>query len=798
MLISYNWLKEFIEISESPQEIADILTLLGLEVEGIEEYVSVLGGLKGVIVGEVLESKKHPNADKLSVCQVNIGKETVQIVCGAPNVAAGQKVPVALPGTWLYPENNEKNKFKLKKTKIRGEISYGMICSEKELGIGESHEGIMVLDTDKSAGTPLDEVVQVYKDFVFEIGLTPNRTDAMSHLGVARDLAAKLNRKIKYPNFSEIIPEGNYENPVTLEVPSPDCPYYAGVVIKNLPPNHPTPQKIKNHLNAVGQKSINFYVDLTNYSLLGVGQPLHAFDLDKIQGQKIIVRNANKEIEITTLDGKTRKALTGDLLICDEKRPLVFAGILGAVDAEVSETTTNLFIESAYFNPVRIRKTRKRLDVQTESAFRFERGTDPTFVPKGLQFFLLGLKKVFPDLEYSNFSEIKKEEFTPKNVEFSFTKAEKIAGTSLNKETVKGILKRLEMEIIKDNGEELLLAIPPYRRDVERFVDVLEEVLRVIGYNEIPETSFIPVPTTQSSEFDALYSLKNKLIQRLVGKGWQQVLNNSLMHKKYAEKNSVFIANPLGEAHSIMRPSMIFGGLENLAFSFNRQINALKIFEIGKTYRKNASYEEKYKLAFWVASKKIQLWDVPKKSYDFFTLKEIVYILLAQAGIKDFEENLLEEDKYLAYGLHFQTPYNLDLKIGQVRPSLTKEFGLKVPVYYGELNFYEYLKILKNASVITYTDTAKFPAVEKDISMLVPKNVRYEDIVRTLVKGKVKFIENISLFDYYQPDKNTISYAIRIRFRSPKRTLKDEEVNKQLQKSIELLESRLKVKVRKQ
>ncbi len=798
MLISYNWLKEFVDISESPQEIADILTLLGLEVEGIEKYVSILGGLEGVIVGEVLERKKHPNADKLSVCQVNIGKEVVQIVCGAPNVAEGQKVPVALPGTVLFPGNDEKKKFKLKKTKIRGEVSYGMICSELELGISEKHEGIMVLNTEKTAGTPLKEVIEVYEDFVFEIGLTPNRTDAMSHLGVARDLAAKLNRKLKYPDFSKILPQGNFENPVTLEVPSRDCPYYAGVVIKNLPPNYPTPEKIKNRLNAVGQKSINFYVDLTNYSLLGIGQPLHAFDLDKIQGQKIIVKNADKEIPITTLDGKTRKAQPGDLLICDENRPLVFAGILGAIDAEVSETTTNLFIESAYFKPTRIRKTRKRLDVQTESAFRFERGTDPNFVPKGLQFFLLELKKAFPDLQYSNFVEVKKDNFEPRKVDFSFVKAEKIAGTPLNREEVKGILERLEINVSEDKGENLLLSVPLYRRDVERFVDVLEEVLRVIGYNEIPETTQIPVPTTQHSEFDALYSLKNKLVQRLVGKGWQQVLNNSLIHKKYAEEDSVFIANPLGEAHSIMRPSMIFGGLENLAFSFNRQADALKLFEIGKVYRKKNSYEETYKLAFWTASRKIQRWDVSKKSYDFFTLKEIVYVLLAQAGIKEFEEVLLKNDKYLAYGLEFKTPYDLSLKIGQVKPSLAKEFGVKVPVFYAELNFLEYLKLLKQASRITYAETAKFPAIDKDISMIVPENVRYEDIVRTLIEGKIKFIENILLFDYYQIDKDKISYAIRLRFRSPKRTLKDEEVNKQLQRAIELLEGQLKVQVRKQ
>ena len=796
MLISYNWLKDYIELSESPQEIAEILTLLGLEVENIEKYESVKGKLEGIVVGEVLKKEKHPNADKLSICQVNVGAETLQIICGAPNVQEGQKVPVALVGTTIFPGNNEKNAFKLKKAKIRGVTSYGMICSEYELGLGEDQSGILVLNTDAKPGTPLNQIYKIYEDTIFEIGLTPNRTDAMSHLGVARDLSAKLKRPLKLPNLDSINPEGYYENPVTIEVPSDDCPYYAGVVIKNLPPNIKSPNIIKNRLNAVGQKDINLYVDLTNYVMLSIGQPMHAFDLDKIKGNKIIVKNATQKQTVETLDKKQREIFPGDLLICDIERPLVFAGIIGTRTAEVDENTTNIFLESAYFNPTRIRKTRKRLNVQTESAFRFERGTDPNNVPNGLKLYLYLLQQIVPNIKYSKFNEVKKSEFPRKKIMFSFQKANKIAGTTLNKNEVIETLRFLDFEILQQDKETLNISIPTYRTDVTRFVDVMEEILRVIGYNEIPEKDFIQITTKQFSPYDELYNIKNKLTHRLVGKGWQQVLNNSLIDSEFATEDTIYIANPLGKAHSILRPTLIYGGIQNLKDAFNRGLSAWKIYEIGKIYYKNNNaYNETLKIAFWCASKKIQHWQKTGEIYDFWTIKEIIYFLLQQANICDPQEKVITEHPYLAYGLQI----NDNIIIGQIKPSITKKFDVDFPIFYGEMNLQQYLEQLLHTRKNTiFKEMPKYPGTTKDISMIIPSNVSYTNIIETIIKSQVKDIEKVSLFDVYKINDNERSYAIRIFFRNPSRTLTSDEVNKRLNKIIEFIEKHLPVKVRKQ
>lgn len=799
MKISYNWLKQFIKTDWTSEETSILLTDLGLEVEGVEKFQSVKGGLEGIVVGHVLTCVQHPNADRLKVTTVDIGTGTpIQIVCGAANVAAGQKVPVATIGTTLYDADG--NSFVIKKGKIRDQESHGMICAEDELGLGTSHEGIIILDEDLIPGTTASQVFNIENDEVFEIGLTPNRADAMSHMGVARDLRAGMLQKNISTEF--ITPSvSNFridKRTLKMDVSVADAtlaPRYCGVTISGVTVK-PSPDWLQNRLKSIGITPKNNIVDVTNYVLHSLGQPLHAFDAAKIKGNKVIVKTLPAGTKFTTLDDVERTLHEEDLMICDENGPMCFAGVIGGINSGVKENTSTLFLESAYFNPVSIRKTAKRHSLSTDASFRFERGIDPTITEYALKRAANLIIELAGGEITSDITDIYPKKIEDHSVVLNFAKAAKIIGEEIPKETIKKILASLDIKINSVSEVALGLTIPHYRVDVQRDVDVIEEILRVYGYNNISFSKKLNASVANSPRNED-YKMQNVVGSLLTGLGFNEMMANSLTSPDYIklsedlkEEHNVTMLNPLSRDLSAMRQSLLFSGLEALSYNINRRATDLKFYEFGKTYHKLPSgYEEPKHLTLFVTGEKNgESWTNPQKASDFFLFKGYVTSILSRFGLDKVQSEPTTSDVF-AEGMTFTMGPEKLVHFGTVKKSIAKAFDIKQEVFYANFNWNAILKMV--GGKIKFSEIPKYPGVRRDLALLVNQSVQFDSIYKIARQTEKALLKNIELFDVYEGAKlpeGKKSYAVGFTFQDSTKTLTDVQIDKiisKLQKNFE-------------
>jgi phenylalanyl-tRNA synthetase beta chain len=799
MKISYNWIKQFITLDWEPNKVGELLTDLGLEIEGIETYQSVKGGLEGIVVGEVLTCEKHPNADKLKLTTVNVGnKEPLQIVCGAPNVAKGQKVPVALIGTTLY--TIEGDSWKIKKGKIRGEESHGMICAEDELGLGSSHDGIMVLDETIEIGTPLSQVFQVENDYVFEIGLTPNRADAMSHLGVARDLKAgclQQNKPLELitPSISAFHID-NRTLKIDVDVNDIEkAPRYCGVTISGLKVEA-SPEWLQNRLKAIGLSPINNVVDCTNYVLHELGQPLHAFDAAKVSENKIVVKTVKHGTKFISLDGVERELHEEDLMICDAEKPMCIAGVFGGIDSGVTEETTSIFLESAYFDPVSIRKTAKRHGLNTDASFRFERGIDPNITEYALKRAALLIQEIAGGEITSDVIDHYPKKIADFQVRLSFDNAKNLIGEEIPRDIIKRILTSLDIKVNNVTETGLGLTVPAYRNDVQREVDIIEEILRVYGYNNVNTTLKLNASISQTSKTED-HILQNVVGSLLASKGFNEILNNSLTSPKYIalseqlkDEFNVTMLNPLSNDLSVMRQSMLFSGLESIAFNKNRKQNDLKFFEFGKTYHQYNEREELKHLSVLVTGNKLsESWSNPKQPVSFFYFKGIITIILERLGITKFKTEPFTNDIF-SEGLKFNLGKNDLVEFGLLKKNILKHFDIDSPVFYADFNWDTILKVT-SAKPTKINAISKFPEVRRDFALLLDNKVTFESIYLLAKQTEKQILKDVNLFDVYEGEnlpKGKKSYAVSFTLLDENKTLTDKQIDKvmkALQKNFE-------------
>lgn len=790
MKISYNWLKQFIALDWSSEKTGELLTDLGLEVEGIHAFESVKGGLKGIVVGEVLECEQHPNADRLKLTKVDIGAEApVQIVCGAPNVAKGQKVPVAAVGTTLYTAEGEA--WKIKKGKIRGEESHGMICAEDEIGLGNSHDGILVLNKDLKTGTPCSEVFKIENDTVFEIGLTPNRADAMSHFGVARDLKAGLEQKNEQASLvtpsTSTFSTDNRALKMDVEVVDSDlAPRYCGVTISNIIVQD-SPDWLKNRLRSIGLNPINNIVDITNYVLHELGQPLHAFDAARIQGNKIIVKRLPKNTEFVTLDGVPRKLHEDDLMICDEEKPMCIAGVFGGIYSGVTEDTKSIFLESAYFDPVSIRKTAKRHGLNTDASFRFERGIDMYTAEYALKRAALLIKEIAGGEISSDIVDIFSKKPEDAQVFLSFDKVDKLIGEAIPRDTIKSILSSLEIKINNVTETGLGLTIPTYRVDVLREVDVIEEILRVYGYNTIGFGEKLNASTAKSEKIEN-YKVQNTVAEVLVSLGFNEIMTNSLVAPQATddEKAIVQVLNPLSAELSVLRSSMLSSGLQAVSYNTNRQKNNLRLFEFGKTYHLNPNGDrlEKQHLALYATGNRIQDdWTAEESKSDFFYLKGVIETLFERLGITDYKTNT-NTNSEIGEGIAYEYKDQLLAVFGTVANNILKKQGLKQEVLFADIQWDSLLQVLSSTE-IKYVEIPKYPEVRRDLALLVNDSVPFQKIQDLAWQTERKLLQKVDLFDVYRGKnlpQGKKSYAVSFTILDKNKTLTEKQIDKIMSK----------------
>ncbi len=794
MTISYNWLKQFINLPWDAEKTGELLTDLGLEVEGIDDFSSIKGGLEGIVIGHVLECVPHPNADRLKITKVDIGnEESLQIVCGAPNVASGQKVPVATIGTTLF--DAEGKPWEIKKGKIRGEASEGMICSEDELGLGKSHDGIMILDSKLKPGTPAAQVFEVENDKVFEIGLTPNRADAMSHWGVARDLKAGLLRhgissKLITPSSSSFrVDNRTLKMVINVENPSL-APRYCGITISNIKVES-SPTWLQNKLKSIGISPINNIVDATNYVLHELGQPLHAFDAAKIVGNTINVKTLPAGTKFTTLDGVERSLSEEDLMICDAEKPMCIAGVFGGLHSGVTEDTTSIFLESAYFDPVSIRKTAKRFGLSTDASFRFERGVDPNVTDYVLRRAAILILKVAGGQITSDLTDIYPKKIEDHQVFLHFEKANKLIGEEIPMETIKEILTSLEMKIINMTETGIGMTIPAYRNEVTRDVDVIEEILRVYGYNNIKFTqklnaSIAPVLPGED------YEVQSKIATLLTAQGYHEMLNNSLTNPTYSglsndikESYNVKILNPLSHDLSIMRQTMLYSGLETIDYNSNRNSGNLRLFEFGKTYHNfpGGKEEAKHLSLFITGMKNEGDWTRSDAKSDFFFGKGSVSVLMERLGLANYSEEISESDIF-SEGIAFKRNKETIVEFGIIKKKITKALDVDQEVFYADFNWSQVLKqiSIKNFNV---KPIPKFPGSQRDFALLIDNSISFYDLKKAALSTEKKVLTDVNLFDVYTGKslpEGKKSYAISFNFQDDQKTLTDKQVDKIMEK----------------
>ena len=808
MKISYNWIKQFLQTDWDATKTGELLTDLGLEVEGIETKEAIKGSLKGIVVGEVLTCIQHPNADRLKVTTVDLGDgNPVQIVCGAPNVAAGQKVPVATIGTLLYDDKGES--FKIKKGKIRGEESHGMICAEDELGLGTGHDGILVLDAEIKAGTPAASVFNIEVDSVFEIGLTPNRSDAMSHFGVARDLKAGLmqqdiNLELISPSVSDFHVD---ERTLRIDVEVEDreqAPRYCGITITDVTVKA-SPEWIQNRLKSIGITPKNNIVDITNYVLHELGQPLHAFDAQKIKGNKILVKTLAQDTPFTTLDGIERALSSEDIMICDaDSNPLCIAGVFGGLKSGVSESTTSIFLESAYFNPVSVRKTAKRHALNTDASFRFERGIDINMTKYALKRAALLIEEYADGKMGSDISDFFPDKIEDFQVFLSYENAYRLIGQEIPKETIKNILASLEIKINSETEGGLGLTIPSYRTDVLREADIIEEILRVYGYNNIEFSH--KLNTSISFDSNKETKIENVVANQLSSLGFNETMANSLTKPVYTtyseninEAASVAMLNPLSNDLKVMRQSLLFSGLESVAYNINRKNNSLKFYEFGKTYHKyNDAYQEDKHLTLFITGERAkESWSLPSKTSDFFYAKGVITAVLARLGIDTLKTTPSKQDVF-SEGITLGLGKMKLVEFGVIKSSLLKEFGIKQEVLFADFNWDTILKITGNKNV-KVSDLTKFPAVKRDLALLLDTKIEFKEIYNLAFQSEKNLLKEVDLFDVYEGDKlpeGKKSYAVSFLLQDKTKTLEDKQIDKIMQKLQQTFEKNLEAVLR--
>ncbi|WP_166963371.1 phenylalanine--tRNA ligase subunit beta [Yeosuana marina] len=790
MKISYNWLKQFIKIDWTPEKTGELLTDLGLEVEGIETYQSVKGGLEGIVIGKVLTCVKHPNADKLKLTTVDIGGETpLQIVCGAPNVAAGQKVPVATIGTTLYTAEGES--WTIKKGKIRGEESHGMICAEDELGLGQSHDGIMVLDETIAVGTLASEVFEIENDHVFEIGLTPNRADAMSHLGAARDLKAGLLQKdISLELITPSLSAFHVDNrllKIDVDVKNKElAPRYCGVTISGLRVGE-SPKWLQHRLKAIGLTPINNIVDATNYVLHDLGQPLHAFDAVKITGHKIEVKTVKAGTKFITLDGVERTLSEEDLMICDAEKPMCIAGIFGGINSGVSESTTSIFLESAYFNPVSIRKSAKRHGLNTDASFRFERGIDPNMTELALKRAALLIQEIAGGEVTSDIVDFYPNKIEDFQVRLSFDNAKKLIGEEIPKDIIKSILTSLEIKVNNVTETGLGLTVPAYRNDVQREADIIEEILRVYGYNNIKTTEKLNASISSSTRFED-HKIQNIVGNQLASQGFYEMLANSLTTPSYIslseelkEEHNITILNPLSNDLSVLRQSLLFSGLESVSYNLNRKQLDLKLFEFGKTYHdfNGKHIENKHLTLFSTGNQNSDSWLSSNKKSEFFYLKGTIFSILERVGISRFQESPITSDLF-SEGLELSLGKMKLVSFGLVKKSILKHFDISQEIVFADFNWDTVLDIVKRNKIL-FKAIPKYPEVRRDFALLLDDNISFKDIYSIANKTEKQLLKNVSLFDVYQGKnlpQGKKSYAVSFTLQDEHKTLTDKQIDK--------------------
>ncbi|SEE55175.1 phenylalanyl-tRNA synthetase beta subunit [Tenacibaculum sp. MAR_2010_89] len=803
MKISYNWLRQFLQVEKEAESTGELLTDLGLEVEGIEIVESIKGSLKGVVVGKVLTCEKHPNADKLNVTTVDLGGDApLQIVCGAPNVAVGQKVPVATIGTMLYNDNGEG--FKIKKGKIRGEESHGMICAEDELGLGKGHDGIMVLAENLEVGTPCAEVFEIETDYVFEIGLTPNRADAMSHYGVARDLRAGLiqqgtSLELISPSVSDFhVDERTLK--IDIEVENKELvPRYCGITITDVEVKE-SPEWIKNKLNAIGLTPKNNIVDITNYVLHELGQPLHAFDTSKIKGNKVVVKNLEEGTKFVTLDEVERELSSEDIMICDiDNNPLCIGGVFGGIKSGVTEHTTSIFLESAYFNPVSIRKTAKRHALNTDASFRFERGIDINMTEYALKRAALLIEKYAGGKLSSDVLDFYPEKLEDFQVFLSFENTYRLIGQEIPKESIKNILASLDIKINSSTEAGLGLTIPSYRVDVQREADIIEEILRVYGYNNIEFSH--KLNTSISFDSDKETKIENITANQLTALGFNETMANSLTKEDYVSlsenlnsDNNVEMLNPLSNDLKVMRQSLLFSGLESVAYNINRKQNALKFYEFGKTYHKYESgyQEDKHLTLFVTGNRTKDSWKTTTQLSDFYYLKGIVTSLLGRLGISSLKTTPVKTDVF-SEGIVLSVGKIKLVELGVVKRAILKEFSIKQEVLFADFNWQNVLKLVGNKK-LKVSDLPKFPSVKRDLALLLDNKIEFKEIYNLAFQSERKLLKEVDLFDVYEGDKlpeGKKSYAVSFLLQDESKTLADKQIDKIMQKLQQTFEKNL-------
>ena len=820
MNISYNWLKEYVDFSLTPDEVAAALTSIGLETGSVEEVQTIKGGLEGIVIGEVLTCEPHPNSDHMHVTTVNLGAgDPVQIVCGAANVAAGQKVVVATLGTKLYDGDEC---FTIKKSKLRGVESNGMICAEDEIGIGTSHEGIIVLPADAVPGTLAKDYYNIKSDYVLEVDITPNRADACSHYGVARDLYAYLKQNgyetsLRRPSDKAFAVD-NHELPIAIEVKDAAlCPRYAGVSVKGVTVKE-SPEWLKDKLSTIGLRPINNIVDITNYILHAYGQPLHCFDADKVKGGKVIVRTLAEGTPFVTLDEVERKLSDKDLMICNAEEPMCLAGVFGGLESGTTEATKNVFIESAYFNPTSIRKSARRHGLNTDASFRFERGIDPNITIYALKQAALLIKELAGGTIAMDICDVYPAPIEDFKVELKYDYVNSLIGKEIPADTVKSIVTSLEMKIEDENAEGITLNIPPYRVDVQRPCDVVEDILRIYGYNNVEIPTALKSSLTTKGKEDRSHRLQQLVAEQLVGCGFNEILNNSLTKAAYYDGNETFksenlvnLMNPLSNDLNVMRQTLLFGGLESIAHNANRKSADLRFFEYGNCYYYNkerkdaekvlACYSEDYHLGLWLTGKRVSgSWAHADEDASVYELKAYVENIFARLGLnlRSVVVGNLTDGIYSAALSYHTRGGKLLATVGIVSKKITKAFDIDNEVYYADINWKNLLQAIKSVKV-SYTELSKFPSVKRDLALLLDKNVQFADIERIAYECERKLLKAVELFDVYEgknlePGKK--SYAVSFILQDEEKTLNDKQIDKIMSKLIASYEKQLGAKLR--
>ncbi len=820
MNISYNWLKEYLDFDLQPEEVSAALTSIGLETGGVEEVQTIKGGLEGLVIGEVLTCVEHPNSDHLHITTVNVGgEEPLQIVCGAPNVAAGQKVVVAVNGTKLYDGDEV---FTIKRSKIRGVESNGMICAEDEIGIGTDHAGIIVLPADAVVGTPAKEYYNVKSDYVLEVDITPNRVDGTSHFGVARDLAAYLKQngkptELKRPSVDAFKIDDETPAIEVIVENTEACPRYSGVTIKGVTVKE-SPEWLKNRLNIIGLRPINNVVDVTNYVLHEMGQPLHSFDAGKVTGDKVIVKTMPEGTKFVTLDGVERTLTDRDLMICNTEEAMCIGGVFGGLDSGVTEQTTDVFLESACFHPTWIRKTARRFGLNTDASFRFERGLDANNTIYVLKRAALLIQEVAGGKITGSIQDVYPNPVQPYTVELTYNKINTLIGKDIPVETVKSILASLEMEIVSETAEGLTIHVPVYRIDVQRDVDVIEDILRIYGYNNIEFSDSVKSNLSYKTATDRSYDLQNLISEQLCGSGFNEIMNNSLTRSAYYDElttypvsHCVMLMNPLSADLNGMRQTLLFGGLESIEHNVKRKNGNIRFFEFGNCYDYNvekkredatlAEFSEDYRLGLWVCGDRVEnSWAHADEKATVYELKAYVENILIRLGVnlKKVVFGNLSNDMY-STGVSITTTSGRELgTFGIVNRKICKAMDIDFEVYYAELSWTLLMKETKKNKV-TFSEISKFPAVKRDLALLLDKSVQFAEIEKIAEESERKLLKEVSLFDVYE-GKNLPagkkSYAVSFYLQDETKTLNDKQIDAIMQKIRKNLESKLGASLR--